>query len=134
MITDNVINADNKLQQWIKTGQKIAQRKPGFIHDLDAVADMINDLTDYEKEVILSQMAVDILREDVPTIPVRSSDRRTYCTLMTYLIEMVRAKYGDNAIDTEDGWRAFAARGEVIVYVRQLLRITLDRIMIRATQ
>jgi hypothetical protein len=126
----NVINADAYLESWAKTGSNKAKLKPQFVHDVDAVGDIIRDLTDWEKEIVLSEDSKEMFKSIFPSkIIKRKGPSATYASLFSHVIAMVEFKFGSTAVDVTDGWRAFAARGEVIKYARQVTKITIDMLI-----
>ena len=127
----NVINADKHAKNWLKTGSRV-NLPSSFVHDYPTFGKpLIDVMTGHEKAACMSQIAVDLFREDFPSIPKLSGDRTTYASLMTYVCMMVQAKFGEQSVVWIDGARCIANRHEVIDYAQTVLSITLDRILNR---
>ena len=94
----------------------------------------INAESDEVKALLLSPEGIALLKEDVPSIHSKPNGNTTYSPMYTYVITMVEHRFGKGSVRKDisrDGFRGFENRPDIIEFVQDLTKITLQRIRIR---
>jgi hypothetical protein len=139
-ISNNVKRALYTQSKWASSGAGASvkyNRANGtnFVHDVSVLSAFIISAGHEAQELLLSPNGVNILREDVPSIP-RKESYTSFSSFYTYILTMTERKFGPNSVRKDIrndpyGFRGFDANQDVIEFAQSLAKITLERIKIR---
>jgi len=134
----NVKNA-NKLQgYWKNAGVKQTikynkQYGTDFIHDVDLMGDIISNLTPQQQEKLVLRSTALKLRDEIGNTRTLkgTGDLRTYMQMYSYVLDLLGKKFGKDAVQTNlsHGFRGVKNTPEIKDYARDLMKVTLDRII-----
>jgi hypothetical protein len=120
------LKADSTQNSWYNAGEKT---KDGYVHNAIFSQDLLINLSDVQKNKILSRNSADILRLEVSSI--HATEHRTYGFLHRYIAQRTKQKFGDDSVLKEvTGWTGYKADIEVFEYVRSVYKDTIDRLLL----
>jgi hypothetical protein len=139
MATPTALNANKLHIKWKNEGTKKVLKynkdhDTNLVHDVDLLGDIIDDLSIEEQQSLLSVSSILLLKEEVPSIRKDSdSDAATYSSVYTYVGNIVGKKFGPDAVslDTKLGFRAIKNSREIKDYARDVMKITVDRLVLK---
>jgi hypothetical protein len=139
MTIKNVLNANKLHIKWKNEGTKKVLKfnkanGTNWIHDAGLVGDIIDDLSIEDQQSLLSASSINLLKEEVHSIKKDSdSDATSYSSVYTYVGNILGKKFGDDAVslDNKLGFRAIKNSREIKDYARDLMKITVDRLVLK---
>jgi hypothetical protein len=133
-IQNNLKRAIYNQNKWAKGGSRATAKYnithgTNFIHDVSIVSPYINNAGIETQIKLISNTGVDLLKEDVSSIP-RKDNYTSFSSFYTYVLTMTERKFGKDSVRKDisndpHGFRGFKADPEVIEFVQNLVKITL---------
>jgi hypothetical protein len=140
-ILTKVERAQKRQSHWAKSGIRSCvkynqQNGTNFVHDVQVMSPYINAVSDELKELLLSPEGISLLKEDVSSIHLKDNGSTTYSPIYTYVLTMTESRFGQGSVRKDIandpyGFRGFENRPDIIEFVQDLTKITLQRISIR---